>query len=95
MKRLGLLVLIPIIIPLFRACNEDNLQVNELERGDICYNPKPNQIITVYMDYVSYTGKVSEISEDDIIISMDRDGINYMVIFKSQIKGLIVVEEHI
>jgi hypothetical protein len=90
MKRLGLFLLIPVIIPLVRAYSEDTIQANLFERSNICHNPKLGQTVTVDMEYTSYTGVVSEISENNIMISIDNEGIYHMLIYKSQIKKLIV-----
>ncbi|MEY2986216.1 MAG: hypothetical protein RJB24_445 [Candidatus Parcubacteria bacterium] len=88
MKRWVLFLLIPVIIPLFRAYSEDTLQSDTLKKSNICHNPKLGQTVTVDMEYTSYTGVVSELSEDGIIVSTDPERITHILIQTSQIKGI-------
>jgi len=88
MQRLTTLLLFFTLISLCSSCGEVRLKAATFQTRNICHNPKLGQTVTVDMEYTSYTGVVSELSEDGIIVSTDPERITHILIQTSQIKRI-------
>ena len=88
MKNIATRLLIACITLLCASCSEAYLKASTVKTKKVCHNPEVGQVVTVEMDYITYTGKLSQISKDEIIVSTDSQGITYVVIQSPQIKGI-------